>query len=306
MRHIKKYSQIFERFTGDLTKKQIDFLDSGLKKLTDSWSINRETGEVDVDGSFVKSSGKITDLEGLNFGIVTGDFDLFLNPISSLEGCPTSVCGEFDVASSEIKSLKGGPRFIGGDAVFNDNSISSLDGSPEEVGGSLWLSDNRLETLKGLTQNIGYSLIVSNNGLTTLEGAPKKVIGNFNCSYNRLKNLIGGPEIVEGSYSCMGMKLDSLEGAPREVGEYFILGDKDKPFEWSPKGKLGYVRDNPESAKLLIPTMKFEEILDEVKENPSLMAALEYDEHLSDRVIKELGLDKMGPDLLRMIKKGLF
>lgn len=305
MRHIKKYSQIFERFTGNLTKKQIDFLDSGLEKLTDSWSINMETGEIDVDGNFKNVSEVITDLEGLNFGIVTGNFDLFSSLISSLEGCPTRVGGEFDVGSARIKSLKGSPRFIGGDAIFHGNLISSLDGSPEEVGGSLWLSDNKLETLKGVTQNIGYSLIVSNNILTTLEGAPKRVIGDFSCSYNRLKNLIGGPEIVEGSYSCAGMKLDSLEGAPREVGESFYL-DKNKPFGWSPKGKLGYVRENPESAKLLIPTMKFEEILDEVKENPSLMAALEYDENLSDGVIKELGLDKMGPDLLRMIKKGLF
>jgi len=85
MRHIKTY-QIFEASASApaaLTQEQIDWLD---KCVTRSWKLNPSTGLIDVDGSFYCDEQDLTDLKGVKFGKVGGDFDCSDNRLTSLVG----------------------------------------------------------------------------------------------------------------------------------------------------------------------------------------------------------------------------
>jgi hypothetical protein len=304
MKHIRRYSEIFES-SNSITPIQENFLMRGTKG-RGRWYFNKETGLIDVEGDFSTPNNSMTNLYGLNFGRVTGKFDIFNTKIYSLKGSPLEVGGDFDASSCFLSSLDGSPVKVGGDFEVSVNKIKSLDGCPEEIGGSLWLSMNSIKSLKGLTKKIGYSLQLSVNPLESLEGCPEKIDGNFNCSDTLIRNLIGGPKMVGGDYRCnTNPNLDSLEGAPLVVGGNFYL-DSDHPFKWTGEGKGKEIARNPKSARLLIPTIQFSDLVILVKNNPTILSFMEYDKNLRDRVMKELGWDKMGPELLRNISSGIF
>jgi hypothetical protein len=97
-----------------------------------------------------------------------------------------------------------------------------------------------------------------------------------------------------------------LKGAPERVGGEFYL-TPNKSFKWNPKGKIGFIGEHPEFKELLVPTLPYEDILKMVSEDPTLLETIEVaDKSLYDKVIKGLGWDKMGPDLLRQLKYGIF
>lgn len=98
-------------------------------------TINPETGVVDVDGPQVNYIGKAYTQLPVQFGRVTGDFDLSYSKLTSLKGCPSCVGGNFYFAHSPITSLEFAPAYVGKDFNCIDVNISSLSGAPETVEG---------------------------------------------------------------------------------------------------------------------------------------------------------------------------
>ena len=176
-----------------LNKEQIDFLNDCTEG---SWTLNKKTGLVDIDGNFNCSSKKLKDLKGVRFGVVEGYFFCYKNSLTSLEGAPQVVKGYFCCSCNKLTSLEGAPQVVKGYFNCSHNSLTSLVGAPQVV---------------------ECDFFCSNNSLTSLEGAPQVVKGNFNCSRNKLTSLEGAPQEVTGYFDCSGNKLTSLEGAPQEV-----------------------------------------------------------------------------------------
>ena len=207
MRHIKKYNQLFEN-QQELTQEQKDWLDECT--FDGSWSVNPQTGLVDVNGTFSCEGQILRDFKGVRFGDVVGDFACSANSLTSLEGAPHSVGVDFHCHDNQLTSLEGAPQKVGGDFDCSHNSITSLEGAPREIEGDFNCHSNQL---------------------VSLEGAPQRVGGDFNCSYNTLTSLKGAPQIVDGDFDCHNNQLTSLEGAPQRAGGDFDC--EDNPItEW--------------------------------------------------------------------------
>ena len=185
----------------ELNKEQIEFLN---KYTEGKWTLNEETGLVDIRGDFDCSNKRLTDFKGVKFGVVTGGFWCHYNSLTSLEGAPQNVGGNFACFNNKLTSLEGAPKKVGGGFACFNNKLTSLEGAPQEVGGNF---------------------SCDNNSLTSLEGAPKKVGGYFACHHNSLTSLEGAPQEVGGNFSCDNNSLTSLEGAPQEVGGDFDCWD---------------------------------------------------------------------------------
>ena len=193
-------------WSGKLTPRQIKALDKAVEKRwgsdpDSSWSLNPETGLIDVVGRFNGSSVqdfKEGSLLGIKFGKVDGDFFIGSCMITSMEGFPEEVAGNFNVSNNRIENLVGGPKKVG--KAYNANSnpkLISLEGAPEEVDGEFSVNDC-------------YSL-------TSLEGGPKRT-GRYDCNSTQIKNLKGAPVEIKGDFASFDAKychsLSSLEGAP--------------------------------------------------------------------------------------------
>jgi hypothetical protein len=111
---------------------------------------------------------------------------------------------------------------------------------------------------------------------------------------------------VDGDYRCeRNFNLKSLEGAPKYVDGYFIL-DNDKKFKWTPEGKFKFILKNRDYSKLITPTIEFEDMVECIKKNPTFLSLVnDLDTDLYERIIKKLGWDKIGKDLLKLISQGL-
>jgi hypothetical protein len=154
MRHVKRYQELFESQI-ELSQEQTEWLD----KCTDgTWTLNPQTGLVDVSGSFNCSGQNLTDFKGARFGVVTGDFNCSLNKLTSLKDAPKKVELGFHCDNNELTSLKGAPQTVGGDFFCYNNKLTSLEGAPSRVGGGFYCHNNKI---------------------TSLVGAPKQVIKNF-------------------------------------------------------------------------------------------------------------------------------
>ena len=186
MRHIKPYSQLFES-QQELTQEQKDWLD---KCTGTDWSVNSQTGLIDVDRSFDCSKQELRDFKGVRFGHVGGIFDCSKNELKSLEGAPQSVGGYFDCSRNKLKSLEGSPHSVEGDFDCGYNQLISLEGAPQEVGGSFLCHKNQLTSLEGAPQELGGGFDCINNSLTSLKGAPQKVGGEFYFFKNPISNEI--------------------------------------------------------------------------------------------------------------------
>jgi hypothetical protein len=95
---------------------------------------------------------------------VGGGFYCDNNKLTSLEGCPKSVCGDFYCHSNRLTSLEGCPKSVGGGFYCNDNQLTNLEGCPKSVGGNFHCRYNNIETFEGLDfVNIGGNFNCSNN-----------------------------------------------------------------------------------------------------------------------------------------------
>ena len=79
MRHLQTY-RVFEA-AQVLTDEQKEFLDQHTKG---TWSLNSETGKVDIDGGFICFGEKLEDFKGISFGKVSRDFYCSSNMLQSL------------------------------------------------------------------------------------------------------------------------------------------------------------------------------------------------------------------------------
>jgi hypothetical protein len=134
MRHVKRYQELFEAQT-ELTEKQTGWLD---ECTNGKWTLNPQTGLVDIRGDFNFYSQLLRNFKGVRFGVVTGDFKFAWNILTSLEGAPQEVGGDFVCAFNNIASLEGAPQKVGGNFSSRSNRLNSLKGAPQEVGGRRW------------------------------------------------------------------------------------------------------------------------------------------------------------------------
>jgi len=137
MRHIKPYSQLFESQT-ELTPEQIEWLD---EYAIGKWTLNPQTGLVDVKGGFNCYDQGLTDFKGVRFG-VAGHFYCSYNKLTSLDGAPQEVGGVFNCSDNLLTSLKGAPRKVGVSFDCSDNQLISLEGAPQEAVVNFYCFDN--------------------------------------------------------------------------------------------------------------------------------------------------------------------
>ena len=175
MRHIKGYNQLFES-QQELTQEQRDWLD---ECVSGTWSVNPQTGLVDIKGLFEAVHERLADFKGVRFGKVSAGFYCNYNQLTSLDGAPQIVGGDFYCNHNQLTTLEGGPRKVGGYYYCNNNLLTSLEGAPEVVPRMFVCSHNKLTSLKGCPKKIGSQFLANNNELTSLEGAPQDVEGPF-------------------------------------------------------------------------------------------------------------------------------
>jgi len=198
MIHIKRY-ELFEGMN-NLTIEQSDWLENICSNKTE-WSINPNTGLVDVNGNFDCSSLNIKDFKGIRFGTIKGDFFCGDNELTSLDGSPRYVKGKFSCSGNKgITTLEGGPLKVGVGFYCVNNSITNLVGSPIMVGD-------------------GY-FNCSNNMITSLVGSPKNFEGDFTCSNNLIENFIGTPEKLN-FLDFRKNNIISLEGFPKIKNNFY-------------------------------------------------------------------------------------
>jgi len=241
----------------ELTQEQIDFLNECTRKREYNktsrwdvkykhdrgvWSVNKETGLVDIEGNFDVSDRVIAeyietpdgrtypkwkwlqvkskDFKGIKFGVVTGYFNCSYMGLESLEGAPIKVMDDFDCSINKLKSLKGAPLEVGRDFRCEINKLETLEGSPKEVPGDFVCNNNKLVTLKGGPEK-ARSFECQNNLLTDLIGSPKELVlesegygyGQFKCQGNKLTTLKGITKSIN-NLDCADNPIISLEHAP--------------------------------------------------------------------------------------------
>ena len=240
MKHLRKFSLLESNQI--LSTEQIEFLN---ECTNGSWSINPETGLVDIEGDFNCYDMRLKSLQGVRFGSVTGSFYCNNNQLVTLEGAPQEVGGNFYCYYNQLVSLEGAPEKVGKSFYCNFNRLVSLEGVPKEIGRDFYCGNNRLVTLEAAPKEIAGNFYCDHNLLVSLEGAPKEVGGDFNCSRNQLVTLEGAPQEVGGYFSCNSNRLVTLEGAPKEVGADFYCNDNQLvTLEGAPQEVTGYFHCN--------------------------------------------------------------
>jgi hypothetical protein len=138
MRHVRSYKELFENQT-ELSPEQIKWLD---ECSIDSWTLNPQTGLVDVNLDFYCNDQHLTDFKGVRFGEVSRDFNCSDNQLTSLEGAPQKVGGYFYCFDNQLTSLKGAPQRVWASFNCSHNRLVSLEGVPLSVGWYFYCSDN--------------------------------------------------------------------------------------------------------------------------------------------------------------------
>lgn len=97
-------------------------------------------GIVDVDGDVDIDISDFTKLP-VQFGTVTGHFDISGLAITTLEGCPHAVGGTFNCSYTDIKNFKGGPTTVGRSYLAGGcEKLVSFEGLPDVVPGIMALN----------------------------------------------------------------------------------------------------------------------------------------------------------------------
>ncbi len=156
MKHLQSFSLCEAQFSG-LSPDQEAFLN---EYTNGTWSVNRQTGLVDVEGDFDCSYKRLKSMSGISFGHVSGNF----------------YCG-----GNQLTTLAGAPQTVGGDFWCFRNQLTTLAGAPQTVAGHFLCSYNQLTTLAGAPQTVDGFFSCADNQLTTLSGAPQTVDGIFKC-----------------------------------------------------------------------------------------------------------------------------
>lgn len=164
MKHLKSY-KIFENKIQILTSTQIDWLEIWSDRA--QWSINPDTGLVDVKGDVICDSGGLKDFKGIKFGHIKGTFSFIRNEFTTLEGAPQKTDDGFFCQQNLLTNLVGAPQEVGGDFYCNDNNLTSLLGAPKIIKGQFcsWnnpVSRRTLEKIyKRMQMGIDYYTAIS-------------------------------------------------------------------------------------------------------------------------------------------------
>jgi hypothetical protein len=270
MKHLQTF-RVFETQNPKLTPKQVKFLDEHIKG---TWSVSPSTELVDVKGDFSCWAEGLKDFNGIQFGVVTGDFLCSDNYLQTLEGAPQTVGGDFTCSNNSLQTLEGAPQTVGGKFDCCYNSLQTLEGAPQTVGGDFYCEENSLKTLKGAPQTVGGNFNCSDNSLQTLEGAPQTVGGAFSCQTNSLQTLVGAPQTVGGEFYCHNNSLQTLVGAPQTVGGGFWSDHVNvSKGEWSLSGLVQiYLQSKGKKKKILETLVSPEAIQKAIDQNPEKMA----------------------------------
>jgi hypothetical protein len=233
MKYLKQWNLFEASRGGGLTTKQIQWLD-----MRGAWSLNPQTGLVDIEGDFRWTSTLGKSFGGVKFGRVSSDFECRQNKLITLEGAPQEVGGNFDCRANKLTSIEGAPQVVKGDFKCSSNKITSLEGAPQEVRGNFECMSNQLTSLEGSPREVGGNFDCDFNRITSLEGSPQVVGGNFRCTSNDLTSLKSAPREVGGDFDCGYNSLRSLEGAPDVIGGLFIftIGTITYKIPWSIEG----------------------------------------------------------------------
>jgi len=137
MKHLQTYRLFENQVT--LTPEQERWLDECTEG---KWTLNPQTGLVDVRGNFDCSRENLQDFKGIRFGEIGRNFSCWDNSLTSLEGAPQEVWGGFYCYDNSLTSLEGAPQEVLGDFSCGYNSLTSLEGAPQEVGGGFYCGDN--------------------------------------------------------------------------------------------------------------------------------------------------------------------
>jgi hypothetical protein len=254
MKHLQSFS-LFEAQFSSLTPDQEAFLNKCTKG---TWSVNRQTGLVDVEGDFYCSDKGLESLSGISFGHVSGNFSCGRNQLTTLAGAPQTVGGDFGCSENQLTTLTGAPQTVGGDFECNNNQLTTLAGAPQTVDGYFSCSRNQLTTLSGAPQTVGESFFCYYNQLTTLVGAPQTVDGNFYCYGNQLTTLVGAPQKVSWDFDCNDNRLTTLVGAPQTVdGDFSCDSFELQNGAWNPQGWTKILTTGDSEARSLIVTLPY-------------------------------------------------
>lgn len=98
-----------------------------------SWEID-DAGVIDVKGDVEARDDVPGPHLPMQFGTVTGNFDLFQQShLINLQGAPHTVGGEFFVIANKMTHLTGAPRTVGGRCVLRSLSLVSLEHLPDSA-----------------------------------------------------------------------------------------------------------------------------------------------------------------------------
>lgn len=143
------------------------------------------------------------------FKEVIGNFIVYDNELTTLEGCPIKLRGRFDCSCNKLTNLKGGPEIHKSDYYMcHNNKLETLEGAPKVVHGSFACWGNKLKSLAGGPEKVNKDYDCSINEITTLEGMPKEVGGDFDCSSNELRTLPDVSCVIKGKFDCSCNMLD--------------------------------------------------------------------------------------------------
>ena len=142
------------------------------ERIEGEYSINPETGLIDVKGSVDLSYENLTKIP-YKFGHVCKSFFCSYNQLTSLEGCPQIVSGSFWCNGNQLTSLEGSPQTVGGNFNCYNNQLTSLEGCPKTVEGFFNCSNNQLTSLKGGPQTVKAYFDCISNKIESLKFMPK-------------------------------------------------------------------------------------------------------------------------------------
>jgi len=117
-----------------------------------------DDGVVNVSGGIQMRNKHIHEIP-VQFGTVTGRFEVTSMNITTLKGCPRVVMGTFSCAGCDLTSLEGGPEQVHGFYACNYNRLTNLVGLATQVGRQLDVTHNPLRSLDGLTAGVNNIIV---------------------------------------------------------------------------------------------------------------------------------------------------
>lgn len=96
---------------------------------------------------------------------VNGDVRMINRDLTELPLTFNNVYGNFNCYINKLTTLKGSPKYVGDAFKVYSNNLTSLEYSPETVEGGFYVSGNKLTTLIDIPKDIKGTISIYNNPL---------------------------------------------------------------------------------------------------------------------------------------------